>query len=261
METKVNFPVIIWQRTLNLLFSVRGLIALLMSVYMVVAGAYLIDMLMESSTIYGELINLFNDRPDLRFQWFFFDGALTKLVTLFTAPLFVFDAVCGDKKAERIGILLSRPISRVQYMFINLGSAILAFSILFFGALGPGYFAIQPQVPELTAGAYFGTAGLLWLLGVFTLCVALLISTMVKSNLLSFIISFGLFSFYMLPNTMKYNSDAMLAAAKITPHYYATYFTTNDVTAGLYIGHALVIIIMCLPFLALAIWKFKSEDL
>ncbi len=261
MDNKVNFPVIIWNRAFNLIFSIRGLIALLMSVYMVIAGAYLIDVLMESSTVYGELIELFNSRPDLRFQWFYFDGALTKLVTLFTAPLFIFDAVCGDKKAERIGILLSRPITRVQYMIINLGSATLAFSILFFGTLIPGYFAIQPQVPELSAGAYFATTGLMFLLGFFTLCVALLISTFAKSNLVSFIIAFGLFSFLMLPNTMKYNSDAMLALAKITPHYYATYFTTHDVTAGLYLGHILAIILLSLPFLVLAIWKFKSEDL
>ncbi len=261
MDNKVNYPVIIWNRALTLIFSVRGLIALLMSIYMVIAGAYLIDTLMESSTIYGELINLFNDNPDMRFQWFFFDGALTKLVTLFTAPLFIFDAVCGDKKGERIGILLSRPITRTQYMFINLGSASLAFSIMFFGTLIPGYFVIQPQVPALTAGAYLATAGLMYLLGIFTLCVALFISTLAKSNLISFLIGFGTFSFIMTPNAMKYNSDALLALAKFTPHYYATYFTTHEVTAGLYIGYMLVMILFCVPFMALAIMKFKKEDL
>ena len=258
---KVNFPIIIWNRAINLIFSIRGLIALLMSIYMVVAGAYLIDTLMESSTVYGELINIFNDNPDMRFQWFFFDGAVVKLVTLFTAPLFIFDAISGDKKGERIGILLSRPITRIQYMLINLASATLAFGIMFFGTLVPGYFAIRPQVPELTAGAYFATCGLLFLLGFFTLCVALFISTISKSNLISFIISFGLFSFFMLPNVMKYNSDGMLALAKITPHYYATYFTTHDVTAGSYIGYAVIIILLSLPFLALAIMKFQNEDL
>ena len=230
---------------------------------MVIAGAYLIDALMASSTVYGELITLFNNRPDLRFQWFFFDGALMKLVTIFTAPLFIFDAVSGDKKGEKIGILLSRPITRVQYMIINLASATLAFGILFFGTLIPGYFMIQPQVPDLTFGAYLATCGLLFLLGFFVLCVTLLISTISKSNLISFIMAFGLFSLLMLPNAMKYNSDAMMSLAKITPHYYASYFTTieGSVTAGLYLGHVLVIILFSVPFLALAIMKFRKEDL
>ena len=55
--------------------------------------------------------------------------------------------------------------------------------------------------------------------------------------------------------------DAMMTLAKITPHYYASYFTTNDVTAGLYMGHILVIILFSIPFLALAIMKFRKEDL
>ena len=117
------------------------------------------------------------------------------------------------------------------------------------------------QVPELTAGAYLATAGLMYLLGIFTICVALFISTLAKSNLMSFLIGFGTFSFLMLPNTMKYNSDALLALAKLTPHYYATYFTTHEVTAGLYIGYVLVILLFCVPFLALAIMRFKNEDL
>ena len=258
---KVNFPAIVWNRTFNLIFSIRGLIALLMSIYMVIAGAYLIDVLMESSTVYGELITLFNNRPDMQFQWFFFDGALMKLVTIFTAPLFIFDAVSGDKKGERIGILLSRPITRVQYMLINLISATLAFGIIFFGTLIPGYFAIQPQVPDLTLGAYLATCSLMFLLGFFALCVTLLISTISKSNLISFIMAFGLFSFLMLPNAMKYNSDTFMDLAKATPHYYASYFTTHDITAGLYVGYVLLILLFGIPFLALAIMKFQKEDL
>ena len=258
---KVNFPAIILNRTFNLIFSIRGLIALLMSIYMVIAGAYLIDVLTESSTVYGELITLFNNRPDMQFQWFFFDGALMKLVTMFTAPLFIFDSVSGDKKGERIGILLSRPITRSQYMLINLISATLAFGILFFGTLIPGYFAIQPQVPDLTFSAYLATCGLMFLLGFFVLCVALLISTISKSNLISFIIAFGLFSFMMLPNAMKYNSDTFMSLAKATPHYYASYFTTHDITAGHFVGYAVLIVLFALPFLALAIMKFRKEDL
>ena len=258
---KVNFPAIVWNRTFNLIFSIRGLIALLMSIYMVIAGAYLIDVLMESSTVYGELITLFNNRPDMQFQWFFFDGALMKLVTIFTAPLFIFDAVSGDKKGERIGILLSRPITRVQYMLINLISATLAFGIIFFGTLIPGYFAIQPQVPDLTLGAYLATCSLMFLLGFFALGVTLLISTISKSNLISFIMAFGLFSFLMLPNAMKYNSDTFMSLAKATPHYYASYFTTHDITAGYYVGYAVLIVVFALPFLALAIMKFNKEDL
>lgn len=261
MDRKVNFVALILHRTWRLLFSIRGAIALLMSVYMIVAGAFFLDALLEAGTVYGELVSLFNSRPDFRFQWFFFDGALSKLVTIFVAPLFIFDSVSGDKKAERIGILLSRPITRVQYMLLHLTSATLAFAVVFFGALTVGYFAIQPQVPELTPAAYFATVILMFLLGFFVLCVALLISTLVKSNLVSFIATFGLFSFLMLPNAMKYSSDEVWAAAQMTPHYYSTYFTTNNLEAGLFVGYAVIIILFSLPFLALAILKFRNEDL
>ncbi len=257
----VNLIAIVWHRAMNNLFSIRGLIALLMSIYMIVIGAYMMDALMEAGTVTGELYTLFMDNPDMKFQWFFFDGALIKMVTMFTAPLFIFDAVSGDKKGERIGILLSRPITRVQYMIINLASAILAFGIVFFGTMIPGYFSIQPQVPGLTIEAYMATTGLMFLLGVFALCLALFISTISKSNLISFIMVFGTFSFLMLPNAMKYNSDAFLALSKATPHYYASYFTTHDVTAGSYIAYAVIIILLSLPFLALSIMKFRNEDL
>ncbi len=261
MDNKVNFIAVVWHRTINLLFSVRGLIALLMSIYMIVAGAYLVNALGGAGTVYGELLAILNDRPDMRFQWFFFDGALSKLVTILTAPLFIFDAVSGDKSGGRMGIVLSRPITRVQYMLLNLVSATLAFGIVFFGTLIPGYFIIQPQVPELTAGAYFATCALMFLLGFFALCVALLISTMSRSNLISFLASFGLFSFLMLPNASKYSSDALMNLAKATPHYYSTYFTTNSIEPGLYVAHAVVIMLFSLPFLALAIVKFRKGDL
>lgn len=261
MDNRVNFIAMVWHRTINLLFSLRGLIALVMSIYMVIAGAYLLDALGGAGTVYGELLAIFNANPDMRFQWFFFDGALSKLITLFVAPLFIFDAVSGDKKGERVGILLSRPISRVQYMLLNLVSATLAFGIVFFGTMIPGYFMIQPQVPELTAGAYLATTTLMFLLGFFALCVALLISTVARSNLVSFIATFGLFSFLMLPNAMKYSSDALMYAAKATPHYYSTYFTTNSIDVGLYIAFAVVILLFALPFLVLAIIKFWKDDL
>ena len=261
MGSSVNFIAVILNRTWRLLFSVRGAIALFMSVYMIVAGSFFLDALLQAGTVYGELVSLFNSRPDFRFQWFFFDGALSKLVTIFVAPLFIFDAVSGDKKTERIGILLSRPITRVQYMLLNLISATLALALVFFGTLIPGYFVIQPQVPELTAAAYFATGFLMFLLGFFVLCVALLISTLAKSNLVSFIATFGLFSFLMLPNAMKYSSDEVWAAAQMTPHYYSTYFTPNNLEVGLFIGYALIIVLFSLPFLVLAILKFRNEDL
>jgi ABC-type transport system involved in multi-copper enzyme maturation permease subunit len=261
MDNEVNFVAVVWHRTYRLLFSVRGVIALLMSVYMLVAGAYFLDALMEAGTVTGELYALFIDRPEMKFQWFFFDGALSKLVTIFVAPLFIFDAVSGDRSGERMGIVLSRPITRVRYMLFHLVSATLAFGIVFFGTLLPGYFLIQPQVPELTAGAYLATTVLMFLLGFFALCVALLVSTLARSNLVSFIVSFGLFSFLMLPNASKYSSDALLNLAKATPHYYSTYFTTNNLEAGLFIAYAVVVVLFALPFLALAIFKFRKEDL
>lgn len=261
MDNKVNFFAVILHRTYRLLFSVRGLIAVLMSVYMVVIGAYFLDALMQAGSVYGELLAIFNANPDLEFQWFFFDGALSKLITIFVAPIFIFDAVSGDKSGERVGIVLSRPITRVQYMLIYLISASLAFAIVLFGALIPGYLIIHPQVPALAIGPYLATCGLMFLLGFFTLCVALLISTVARSNLVSFLASFGLFAFLMLPNASKYASDALLNAAKATPHYYSTYFTTNSFDGGLYAVFALVIILFALPFLALAILKFRNEDL
>ncbi len=261
MDDKVDFLAVIWHRTYRMLFSVRGLLALLMSVYMLVAGAYFLDSLMEAGTVTGELYALFIDRPDLQFQWFFFDGAMSKLVTIVLAPLFIFDAVSGDRTGERIGLVLSRPITRPTYMLIHLVSAILAFGVIFLGVLIPGYFLIHPQVPELTASAYLATTVLMYLLGFFALCVALLISTLVKSNLVSFIASFGLFSFLMMPNALKYTSDVMVDVAKFTPHYYATYFTTHNLEGGLFIAYAVVIILFSLPFLALAILRIRNEDL
>jgi ABC-type transport system involved in multi-copper enzyme maturation permease subunit len=218
-------------------------------------------MFMAEGSVIGELVQLFNDNPEYKFQWMFFDGALSKLVTLFVAPLFVFDAVSGDRTGERLGLLLSRPITRTQYMLVNLFSASLAFGIVFFGIMVPAFFMISPSIPELTFGSYMATAVLMYFLGFFTIGFILLISTLSKSNLISFIASFGIMSIFMTPNASKYTSDAMLAIAKFTPHYYATYFTTHAVEPGMYLLCAAVIILMALPFIALAIFKFRREDL
>ncbi len=257
----VNLPRVIVHRALSMLVSLRGILALMVALYMAMAGAFFLDMFMAEGSVIGELVQLFNDNPEYKFQWMFFDGALSKLVTLFVAPLFIFDAVSGDRSGERLGLLLSRPITRTQYMFVNFFSASLAFGIVFFGIMAPAFFMISPSIPELTFGSYMATAALMYLLGVFTISFILLISALSKSNLVSFIAAFGIMSIFMTPNASKYTSDAMMAVSKFTPHYYATYFTTHAVEPGMYLLCAAIIILMALPFLALAILKFRSEDL
>jgi ABC-type transport system involved in multi-copper enzyme maturation permease subunit len=261
MDSHVDFPRVVLHRTLNLLLSLRGLIALAFAVFMLLAGAFFLDAFMQQGTVFGELMDLFLAKPDFKFQWIFFDSALSKLVTLFVAPLFVFDAVSGDKSGERIGLLLSRPLSRTQYMLVNLASATLAFGTVFFSVMLPGYFLIRQGVPQLTIEAYLATCVLMFLLGFFTICLVLLISTLSKRNIVSFIASFGVMAFFMTPNASKYSSDALMDLAKATPHYYATYFTTHAVDPGLYALYAVVIILFSLPFLGLAILKFRGEDL
>ncbi|MFO7618705.1 MAG: hypothetical protein R6W91_03505 [Thermoplasmata archaeon] len=261
MASQVNITRITVQRAINLLLSMRGVLALLIALYIALAGAYFMDLFMDEGSVIGALMELFNDNPEYQFQWMFFDSALSKLVTLFVAPLFIFDAVSGDRSGERLGLLLSRPITRAQYMLVNLFSAALAFGIVFFGIMIPAFFLISPSIPELTFGAYLATAALMYLLGVFTMCLILLLSTLSKSNLISFIASFGIMSVYMLPNASKYSSDTFMSIAKATPHYYATYFTTHAVEPGMYLLCIAVIILMALPFLALAILKLRSEDL
>ena len=261
MASQVNISHIIIQRAINLLLSMRGVLALLIALYMALAGAYFMDLFMQEGSVIGALMELFNDNPEYQFQWMFFDSALSKLVTLFVAPLFIFDAVSGDRSGERLGLLLSRPITRARYMLVNLFSAALAFGIVFFGIMLPAFLLISPSIPELTFTSYLATAVLMYLLGVFTISLVLLLSTLSKSNLISFIASFGIMSLFMTPNASKYSSDAMMSVAKFTPHYYATYFTTHAVEPGMYLLCIAVIILMALPFLALAILKLRSEDL
>ena len=258
---KANLWAMAWHRTTRLLFSLRGLLALMFTVYMMGAIVFFLDEFMASGTVIGELVALFNARPDLQFQWAFFDSGMSKLVTLFVAPLFIFDSISGDKSGERTGLILARPISRVQYLMINLVSAILAFGIVYFGVLSPGYWAISPSVPELEMGAYFSTMVLMFLLGIVAMSGVMLISAFAKSNLVSFIASFGVMSVFMLPNAMKYSSQAYMDVARATPHYYATYFTTNDITGGDYVLHAVIVLLFAVPFLALTIMKFGKEDL
>jgi len=256
-----NLWAMAWHRTTRLLFSLRGLLALLFTIYMLIAIVYFLDEFMSSGTVIGELVALFNARPDLQFQWAFFDSGMSKLVTIFVAPLFVFDSISGDRSGERLGLILSRPISRTQYIIINLVSGLLAFGIVYFGVLIPGYWAISPSVPELELGAYLSTMVLMYMLGAVTMTAVMLLSSISKSNLISFIAAFGAMSFFMLPNAMKYSSDVFMDLARATPHYYATYFTTNDIEVGQYILHAVLILLFTIPFLALTIWKFGKEDL
>ncbi|MFH0816676.1 MAG: ABC transporter permease subunit [Methanobacteriota archaeon] len=245
----------------RLLLSLRGLLAILFSLWMVLAVAYLYDSVMGSGSALGELVDVFSTNPQSEIQWFLFDSGLTKLVTLFVAPMFVFDAVSGDRSKERLGMILSRPITRRDYILSKLAGASVAFGIIFFSVMALGFPLYQQKVPELDAGAYFATVALMYLLGVFSMCVVLMLSVLSRNNLISFIAAFGIMSVFMLPNASKYSSSAFMEAAKLTPHYYATYFTTHNLDALLYAGFALAIVAFSIPFLAISVWKFKGEDL
>jgi len=261
MDRKAGLARVVVRRAVGLLLSFRGMVAVCFMAFIVLAGAYFLDAFTQAGTVIGELVKIFEGHPEFEFGWLFFDGTLTKLVTLFVAPIFAFDAVSGDRSGERLGLLLSRPLSRSQYMLVNLASSTLAFGTVFFAVMLPGYVLISPGVPELAAGAYVATCALMFLLGFFAICFALMVSTLVKSNLVSFVATFGSMAVLMTPNAMKYTSDGLMELAKATPHYYATYFTTHAVEPGLYALCAVIIVVFSLPFLALAVLKLQREDL
>lgn len=258
MGNEIRLGNLIYCATFRLVFSIRGLIALLFSIYMVTMIAYIYDRLPDT---FFELIRLFTEDSGLEFQWFLFDNGLSKAVTIFVAPLFIFDAVSGDRSDDRFGLMLARPITRTQYMLMKLLSAFFAFGIVFLPIMALGYPVFVDIVETLTPASYFGTILLLYLLAFFTLCVGLLISTLTKNTLVSFLALFGLMAIIMLPNASKYSSEALEKAAMATPHYYATYFTSHAMDALTYIGFAIVIVLFSLPFLFLTIWKFKKESL
>jgi len=258
MTEEIRYGTLIWHTTIRLLFSIRGLIALLFSVYFVGMVAYMYSDLPDA---FFEIYKLFTTDTGLQFQWFFFDNALTKMVTIFVAPIFIFDAVSGDRGGERFGLLLSRPIDRKKYMFNKLISAFFAFTVVFMIIMAVGYPIFNNIVSNLTLASYFGTSLLVITLAWFTMCVGLLISTLSKKNLVSFIVTFGVMAFWMLPNAMKFTSDAFNNAAMATPHWYATYFTSHSMDLLLFIGFAGIIVLYSLPFIYLAIWKFRKADL
>jgi ABC-type transport system involved in multi-copper enzyme maturation permease subunit len=258
MSNEVHLSSIIWHSTLRLIFSLRGLLALLFSVFIIVMAASAFDKLPQA---FFELLKLFTLNPDLQFQWFLFDNSLSKLVTLFIAPIFIFDAISGDRSDERLGLMLSRPITRVQYLMVKLFSASLAFGIIFLPIMALGYPAFTNIVPTLTPASYFGTSILVYLLGFFTMSVGLLVSTLTKRSIVSFIAMFGVMVFFMLPNALKYSSDSLDSIAMATPHYYATYFTSRPFDAPLCVGFAVVIVLFALPFILASALKFRKENL
>lgn len=258
MSNEIRFSSLVWHSTTRLVLSLRGLIALLFSVFMVAMAAFIFDKLPPA---FFELLKLFTPDPDLQFQWFLFDSSLSKLITLFIAPIFIFDAISGDRGDERLGLMLSRPITRTQYLLVRLLSTSLAFGLVFLPTMALGYPAFTSIVPTLTPASYFGTAILVYLLGFFTMSVGLLVSTVTKRSIVSFIAMFGLMAFLMLPNGMKYSSDALSGIAMATPHYYATYFTSRPFDGLLCAGFALLIVLFSVPFVLAAVWKFRKESL
>ncbi len=229
------------------------------TIYMIVAIGWFYDAI--ATTALGEILNIFTTQES-QFQWFVFDSALVKLTTLFVAPIFVFDAISGDRHQERLGLYLSRPISRTQHVLVRTLSAFVAFGIVYLPLISLGYLQFTTIVPGLTPGPYFATSFLLYLLAFFSMSVGIFISVVSKNNMVSFLATFGIMSFAMLPNAMKYSMPAMETAAIATPHYYATYFIKpGNLDALSYIGIMLVMILFCLPFLYLAIWRFNKEDL
>jgi len=258
MNNEIRLRNLVWHSSLRLIFSFRGLIALLFSVFMVAMIGYIYDKLPPAIF---ELFRLFTSDPGLQFQWLLFDNSLSKLITLFVAPIFIFDAVSGDRSDERFGLLLARPITRTQYLLTKLLSASLAFGIIFLPTMAIGYPAFMSIVPTLTPMSYFGTSILIYLLAFFTMSVGLLVSTLTKKSIVSFIAMFGLMAIIMMPNAMKYSSGAINDLAMATPHYYATYFTSHVFDALVCVGFAVIIILFSLPFLFVTIWRFKKESL
>jgi len=189
------------------------------------------------------------------------DNFLSKLITLFIAPIFIFDAISGDRGDERLGLILSKPITRAQYLLMRLLSASFAFGIVFLPILALGFPAFKNIVPTLTLESYFGTSLLVYLLGFFSMSVGILVSTLTRRSVISFIAMFGLMAFFMLPNAMKYTSDTLSSIAMATPHYYATYFTSRPFDALLCVGFAALIILFSLPFILVTVWKFKKGNL
>jgi ABC-type transport system involved in multi-copper enzyme maturation permease subunit len=241
-----------------LILSVRGLIVLLFSVFMVTMMAFVYDKLPPA---FFELFRLFTSDPDLQLQWLLFDNSLSKLITLFLAPMLIFDAVSGDRADDRFGLMLSRPMTRAQYQSIKLLSAFLAFGAIFLLTMAIGFPVFTSISPTLTPISYFGTSVLICLLAFFTMSVGILVSTLTRKSIVSFIALFGLMSVLMLPNAMKYTSGSFNDVAMATPHYYATYFTSHAFDPFLCAGYAVIIVLFSLPFILAAIWKFNKEDL
>jgi ABC-type transport system involved in multi-copper enzyme maturation permease subunit len=258
MNNEFHLWSVVWASAVRSVFSLRGLIALLFSVFMIGMAAFAFDKLPAA---FFELIKLFTPDPNLQFQWFLFDSSMSKLITLFIAPIFIFDAVSGDRGDDRLGLMLSKPISRTQYLAVKLLSASLAFGIIYLPTIALGYPAFAGIVQSLTPTSYFGTAILVYLLGFFTLSVGLLVSTLTKRSVVSFIAMFGVMAVLMLPNSMKYTSDTLDNVAMTTPHYYATYFTSHPFDGGLCAGFAVMIILFSIPFIQIAVWKFRMENL
>lgn len=258
MDNEVHLWMLVWHSTIRSVISLRGLMALTFSIFMIAMAAFVYDRLPQA---FFELLKLFTPNPDLQFQWFLFDNSLSKLITLFIAPIFIFDAIAGDRADERLGLILSRPITRTQYLLMKLFSASLAFGIIFLPTMALGYPIFTNIVPALSPASYFGTSILVYLLGFFTMSVGLLVSTLTKRRIVSFMAMFGLMAFLMLPNAMKYTSDALSGLAMATPHYYATYFTSRPFDALLCAGFAVLIVLFSLPFILVTTWKFRKESL
>lgn len=258
MPRKVRFLNLVWHSAVRLIFSPRGLIALLFSVFMLAMIGAVFDKLPPA---FFEILKLFASDPGVQFQWLMFDNSLSKLITLFIAPMFIFDAISGDRGDDRFGMMLSRPITRTEYLLMKLFSATLAFGIIFLPTMALGYPVFTSIVSTLTPASYFGTSILIFLLAFFTMSVGLLVSEMTKRSIVSFIAMFGLMAVLMMPNASKYTSDAINDLAMFTPHYYATYFTSQPFDGLLCAGFAVVILLFSLPFITLSIWKFRKESL
>ena len=232
--------------------------ALLFSIFMLVMVAYIYDKLPPA---FFELITIFTSDPSLQFQWLFFDNFMSKLITLFVAPMLIFDAISGDRASERFGIMLARPITRTQYLLMKLFSASLVFGIVFLPIVALGYPVFMSIVHTLTLEGYFGTAVLVYLLAFFTMSVGILVSTLTKKAVVSFIAMFGVMAVFMMPNATKYTSDALNSLSMATPHYYATYFSSHAFDAATFAVYAVVVVLFSIPFIVATIWRFGKEDL
>lgn len=252
-------PSFFWAQIRYYLFSLRTLLALLFTLFMVFFTPYVYKN--SPPELFNLLAYWVRERPELLFSWFWFDNALTKMCTILVAPIFVFDSISGERGSGTLEIYLSKPIERKSYILTKIISASIIFGIIYFFSMAVAYFYFGYQDIALSAERFVITAFLLWLLSVFTMSVGVLISLLTKKSVTSFLAIFGLMAILIVPSASKYTSDFLEEISKLTPHYYATYFAVETIEPLTVAAYILIILIFAAIPAVLAILKFRREDI